>query len=326
MNSRSFFLICGTVLLFFIALLIFLTGPFGCRRGNPCWIGAYLGDQVTAGDLGRFKADFGKKPYLVMLYVDWYHPPDEKIIREVYGAGSVLLVTWEPWDSQTGAVIDFEAVLSGRQDGLVRDFARRMKAIPGPVFLRPAHEMNGDWYPWAGSLIGPSTYIKFFRYLKDIFDGEGVRNVSWIFSVNWTDVPDKKENRFWRYYPGDAYVDYVGIDGYNWGRVRPEWGWLSFEKIFDRPCREAIWRFHKPLMITEFGSTGAGGDKARWIRDALTWIRKVPQVRAFILFDVNKEADWQVRPGSEEALVLRRELARADFSECGSVQEEQNKI
>jgi hypothetical protein len=70
-------------------------------------------------------------------------------------------------------------------------------------------------------------------------------------------------------YPGDAYVDWVALDGYNWGT---DYGnrWQTFAEVYTASYKELRQLAPtKPIMIAEIGSQENGGDKAAWIRDAL---------------------------------------------------------
>ena len=79
--------------------------------------------------------------------------------------------------------------------------------------IRFGHEMNGDWYGWSGQ---PAAYVAAWRHVVSVFRGEGAANVKWVWSPN----VDNGDYPFARYFPGDSWVDYVALDGYNWGRSR----------------------------------------------------------------------------------------------------------
>jgi beta-mannanase len=202
--------------------------------------------------------------------------------------------------------------LTGKYDDYLKAFAERLKKVEGPVFLRFAHEMNGNWYPWSGVKIGKDKYVAMYRYVKGAFDEEKADNVKWVFSVNAEDVPEKN-NDFLLYYPGERYVDYIGIDGYNWGNTR-SWGkWVSFREIFEEPYKEITAHLDKPVLISEFGSTSSGGDKARWIREAMDDMRHMRKVRGFVLFNVDKETDWSFSNDEGAAAELKKQLADPYF-------------
>ena len=126
---------------------------------------------------------------------------------------------------------------------------------------------------------------------KNIFDKQGAKNVKWVFSINAEDVP-VENNHFILYYPGADYVDYVGIDGYNWGNTKSGSRWLSFKDIFEKPYNEIAKKLSKPVIISEFSSTSHGGDKATWINEAMGDIKRMNWIKAFVLFNVDKETDW----------------------------------
>lgn len=298
---------------YFIILLVILTlALFFCsRRFSPqksyCLTGAFLADNPTRNTVIDFKKAYGKKPFIVMVFSGWGDLPAEKTIQDVYGEGCVLMVTWEPWDPSTREAVDYDAILAGGYDDYIVSFARRMASAGTPVFIRFAHEMNGNWYPWCGPRIGREKYIALYRYVKDKFDEAKVTNAQWIFSVNWEDVPNK-DNYFMSYYPGDGYVDFIGIDGYNWGNTRSWSRWRSFQEIFGPRLGEIEKASLKPVIITEFGSTSQGGDKSLWIREALLYIGRHSIIRAFVLFNVDKETDWSFPPDTLYGQELRSQL------------------
>lgn len=102
-------------------------------------------------------------------------------------------------------------------------------------------------------------------------------------------------------YPGGEYVDWIGIDGYNWGDVRTS-GWRSPAEVFE-PIRSRLAELaDKPLSIPEFGTTSRrNGEwdvraKHDWIREAFAYFG-ANDVRMHCWFNVDKETDWAVFGG-----------------------------
>lgn len=273
-------------------------------KAPSCWIGSFLEDKPSAASIREFETDYGKRPAVVLVFLDWGRFPDEAVVRDIYGSGSVMMLTWEPWRAATKQGIDPDAVLEGKENAYLSAFAARLKAIGRPVLLRFAHEMNGDWYPWSAQKIGPEKYRQLFRYVRGVFDRVRASNVRWVFSINAEDVPSS--NRYDASYPGEQFVDYIGLDGYNWGLTQPWSWWRSFREIFSGIGEEVFRQYRKPVIISEFGTTSSGGDKAAWIREALASIRKMPEVRGMVLFNVDKETDWRVVPGSAAGRELKK--------------------
>jgi beta-mannanase len=94
-----------------------------------------------------------------------------------------------------------------------------------------AHEMNGNWYPWSvGST--PDEYILAWRHVHDIFSNKSLDSTrpQWIWSVNYQDSGNYKAEEYW---VGDNYVDWLGLDGYNWGASSTWSHWKWPNEVFD---------------------------------------------------------------------------------------------
>lgn len=280
---------------------------------SVCLTGAFIADRPLKEDIIEFKKNYGKKPFIVMTFVDWGAFLDARIIKEIYEEDCRLMITWEPWNAADKTAIDYKKLLQGEYDTYINEFAKKLKNINNPVFLRFAHEMNGNWYPWSGTKIGKELYIKIYKYVHRRFEETDANNVKWVFSINAEDVPTEENNHFLNYYPGDKYADYVGIDGYNWGTLHPWSKWKSFSAIFETPCKEVAEKIDRPIMITEFSSADRGGDKALWIKKAINFIKNEKNIKAFILFNIDKEAKWSFSAGTKAAEELKKHLADPYF-------------
>jgi len=228
------------------------------------------------------------------------------INQHYYGFSQTFPSGLEQWDIANGRIplvswmgTSLTAIAGGSYDGTITARADALKALGAPVFLRFAWEMNGDWYAWDGShnndsgtYNGPAKYIAAWRRVHDIFAARGATNVVWVWAPNHESVPNVSWNNWRNYYPGDAYVDWVGIDGYNWGTTRSWSSWKSFPTLFSDVYRD--YAPSKPIMISEIGSVEQGGDKGAWISAASSSIKtSFPAIKAFLWFDVLKEADWR---------------------------------
>ena len=95
--------------------------------------------------------------------------------------------------------------------------------------LRFAHEMNllsSDWGPGKEGNTA-SSYVDAWRHIVTIFRQEGADNVKWVWAPN----VDYGGRPFTQFFPGDEWVDYVALDGYNWGATGGE-SWETFSQIF----------------------------------------------------------------------------------------------
>jgi beta-mannanase len=151
------------------------------------------------------------------------------------------------------------------------------------------HEMNGDWYPWAGEA---DDFRAAWRHLHDVFERAGADNVRWVWCVNSTDARGRRLERF---YPGPRYVDMLAMDGYNWGSTKPEWGgWQSFREVFADVYHRLRKLGDQPIWVAEVGSAPEGGDKARWVRAMWETAERWDRLKAIVWFDVDKERDWRL--------------------------------
>ena len=129
-----------------------------------------------------------------------------------------------------------------------------------------------------------------------IFTSVGATNASWVWCPN---VGGEQNLR--KLYPGDKFVDWTCLDGYNWG-TRFNWShWQSFDRIFHSSYRRVLKvARNKPMVIGEVASTTYGGSKPAWLRDMLKTVRtRYKKVRGLIYFDVpDRGTKWPIEsPG-----------------------------
>jgi hypothetical protein len=249
------------------------------------------------------------------FYVDTFRPMAEE--------GRTIQLAWEPHDFGRDPLNqpDFRlrTITAGNHDAAIRRWARELKAFGYTVYFRPMCEMNGDWVTWGGTVNGnsPGDYIPAWRHLKTIFNQEGANNVKFVWAPNRDGDLTSALNTFNTYYPGDAYVDYVGINGYNWGRLynTPDWTseWQMFDTVFGPSYDAFTARTSKPLMIPEMSSTEVGGNKAAWITDAFARLPvRFPRIEIVTWFNIHKETDWPVDSSPASLSAFRAAVALPD--------------
>jgi len=267
----------------------------------------YLGVHVPGWlqDLSlvtAFEANAQKAVSIVMWYQGWGLTDgsqnfETSWMNAVRNHGSIPLVTWEPWLYTQGvnqSAYSLQNIINGRFDAYIRRWAQDSQAWGHPYFLRFAHEMNGNWNPWSEQVNGnrPGQYVLAWKHMHDIFRAQGATNVTWVWSPN---VEYAGSIALRELYPGDDYVDWVGMDGYNWGTVSSH-SWQSFSQVFEQTYHDILALTSRPLMVAETASTEQAGNKASWITDAfVTQIPdNFPRIKAVIWFNENKETDWRI--------------------------------
>ena len=238
--------------------------------------GAYWGAYLLRADqdpslVAKFASDVGRQPAIVSMYQQWWGEPSfpATAARWMQARGTVPLLAWEPWQPVPQKVDQpayrLSVIAAGGFDRYVRRYADQVRAYGGPVLFEPFHEMNGNWYPWGGTVNGNTTadFIAAWRHLHDVFRQEGATNVTWTWTPNGETVPDTPANRPDRYWPGPEYVDWVGVDAYNWGASSPT-GWRTPAQTFGTNLT-SLSGYGKPIIIAETACAERGGDKAAWI-------------------------------------------------------------
>ena len=175
-------------------------------------------------------------------------------------------------------------ILDGLYDDYFNEYAQSLKAFGQPVLFRLDNEMNGDWCWYSAHYTAKDAdiYRELWRYIYRIFAKNGVTNAIWVWNPNDLSRPEFKWNHFLMYYPGDEYVDVIGLTGYNTGTYFPGERWREFAAIYDPLYCEYAELFDKPLMITEFGCSSFGGDKAAWIQQMFDHISQYPRLKLAI--------------------------------------------
>lgn len=190
----------------------------------------FVGVAAQPSDLAIWNKRVGQHFDVGMTFFSFGSRVDPTWMLDAMGdRGTVPMITWEPWKAPKGvggkdqgaiqARYSNKAIAAGRQDAYIRWFARKVAAHKGTVMIRYAHEFNGPWYPWYHN---PKAFKAAWRHVVGVFRAEGATNARFVWSYNANlYMPTAK---FWSetraYYPGDAYVDYVGSTAIRFGGAR----------------------------------------------------------------------------------------------------------
>lgn len=248
---------------------------------------------------------------LIHIYSAWGSEPEQRFpmtkANAIYSLGSIPVLTWEPW------LTDFDAdkqpflrdlasrdykgltdISNGVYDFYLDSFAEDLETYGKPIYIRFGHEMNDPYrYSWGPQNNSPEEFVNCWKYVVDFFENHGVQNVIWVWS------PHPAYGHFKEYYPGDDYVDWLGLGTLNYGDVAVWSQWWSLDEIYGNYYDE-LSEFNKPIMLTEFGSLTVGGDRAQWYEDALCSLQDdYPLTQSVVFFHynndytlTNKALDW----------------------------------
>ncbi|MFH8615295.1 glycoside hydrolase family 26 protein [Streptomyces sp. NPDC017979] len=274
----------------------------------PCgaWFGAYVRHEKPelVEKVAAYERRIGRKLDIVYAYHDMSTDGLEgQLVTEqerAVGQERMLLLSWESkwWGGTAAQQPRWTQISAGALDATVIDVqARRIKEYGRPLFLSFDLEMDTR-VPDEGT---PEQFVAAWRHIHDRFRKLGVTNVVWTWTI--TGYPGNNE-LFPKLYPGDAYVDWIAYDRYNYYRCH-DTEWESFaetQEVVHRWIRQHL-SADKPLMLAEFGTAD---DPDRPQRQA-EWYEEVPRV-VKKMDGVHAALQWNWRdPGPHCDLSLARE-------------------
>lgn len=241
-----------------------------------------------------------------------------ELFERARARGYTPVLSWGSYNERKGPRqprFQLADIAAGRYDLFIRAWARGAARWGHPFFLRFDWEMNTNSVPYSEHSNGNrrGDFVRMWRHVHGLFRQEGATNVRWVWCPN---VQYRGSVRpLASLYPGDAYVDWSCLDGYNWGTdpARRD-RWMSFDEVFrDTYALLTTWIAPtKPMMIGETGSTEHGGSKAGWISDALAVQIpfNYPAVRGVVWF--NKRWDgvnWPIESSPSARLAFAGAIA-----------------
>jgi mannan endo-1,4-beta-mannosidase len=231
--------------------------PHGPLTSLPPSAGSYLGVYTkdlpaSYGKVASFRQATGTTPDLVMYYSGWYTPFPAKFATTVADNGAAPLIQIEPTDINLGQIA------AGHYDGYLSAYAEAVRAYRHPVILGFGHEMNGGWYSWGNGKTSPATFVAAWKHIVSLFRALGAHNVTWLWTanvINDTKTGTIPSPRAW--WPGAAYVNWVGIDGYY---LKSNW---QFAPLFGRTIGVVRGFTADPILIAETGAVTSADQPAK---------------------------------------------------------------
>jgi beta-mannanase len=293
------------------------------QHAPPIALGAFIaGASNDYSKIDAYARMTGTMPKIVMWYQSWagtWSAFAPQIANAIRARGAMPIISWEPSASVTeDPTWSLRTIIDGTHDAYIRRWTRDVAAWGHPIYVRLMYEMNGWWAPWCATVNGNSApqFVAAWRHIVDIARSEGAANIRWIWSPNVDN--DGLGVPFPTLYPGDSYVDWVALDGFNRGTSWSTTTWVSMKRIFAGSIARLRELSAKPLMIAETGSSEVGGDKANWLLTSFARIPfDLPDVRAVIWYDKWETAvgiDWRVDSSASSLAAYREVATSAAFS------------
>jgi hypothetical protein len=187
-------------------------------------------------------------------------------------------------EGRADPVFSMQSIADGGWDPQIHRWcanaAAEISRLGTPLLAEFGTEVNGDWFPWNGrwngagetsgygdpaAADGPERFRDAYRRIVGICRAEGATGITWLFHVDLDGNPDASWNRIAEYYPGDEWVDWIGVSDY--GLLKPGWSAPDFAAKLDRGYDEvAALSPTKPIAVLEYGYAERRDPrpKARW--------------------------------------------------------------
>ena len=225
---------------------------------------------------------------VALTYNNFSLPFKKDYMYKAKEEGKTIEYTLYTTDIINGAEQDITLkILNGEYDDYLNDLSDSFNQYDFPVLFRLNNEMNGGWVAYSSYHVGKDTdlYKECWRYIYRKFQEKGVDNLIFVWNPNELSFPGYAFNHYLSYYPGNDYVDVVGLTAYNTGNYYNGETWRTFEEAYDHFYYDYVDRFKHPMMITEYSCSSTGGNKPAWFEDMFDTIHKYDRIKLAVLWN-----------------------------------------
>lgn len=212
-----------------------------------------------------------------------------------YEAGQAARLGALPLIQLNPRTVSLARVAAGRYDTYLRRYAASVREFGCRVALSFGHEMNGSWYPWGRPRTSPATFVAAWRHIHNVFAAAHVHNVTWCWD------PDHGGSKAGQWWPGAAYVNWIGVDGYQ----RPG---QTFGSIFGKQYADIRSFTKDPVFIAETG-VAPGPQQPAQIAGLFAAVSK-HRLYGLVWFDIDRKEQWRLE-GDPRGLAAFHKAAEA---------------
>jgi mannan endo-1,4-beta-mannosidase len=273
--------------------------PVHLPATSDSYLGVFTkGSPASYAGVTAFGEASGTKPDIAMCYSGWFVPFPPSFADTAAKNGAVPLVQMDPDN------VSVAAIARGNYDGYLSAYAEAVRAYRHPVILSFGHEMNGSWFSWGYKNTPPAVFVAAWRHIVKLFRALGAQNVTWLWTVNI--INDTQRGKIpgpspW--WPGSAYVNWVGIDGYY---LKSSW---QFAPLFGPTITAVRSLTLDPILIAETGAVPEAGQPGK-IADLFAGTRRYGLL-GFVWFDATNTQHVPFGIDSSGAFAAIRKGARA---------------
>jgi Glycosyl hydrolase family 26 len=289
---------CAAVLISAVAVMAW--APW--RSVHPTQPVRYLGvaesdAPYSYAEFDQFAQRIGRQPNLVVYYSRWLDPFQVSFATSAAEHGATTLVQLAPRNVSLASIAD------GQFDSYLRSYAAAVKVFGRQVILSFGHEMNGPWYSWGYGHTSPKVFVAAWRHIVTVFRTAGASNVTWLWTVNIFTMRNPSIANPASWWPGNSYVNWVGIDGYYFTNSQ------NFAQVFGSTIVGVRILTSDPIIISETGALPTYDQSAK-VTDLFNGVRSY-DLLGFVWFDIKDTTlnlDWRL---SSRAATTYRQDAKA---------------
>jgi hypothetical protein len=307
MRSRSVILVAAAIAVAAVAFAVhrFVSSPVSpamtsayLRPDPASYLGVYeFGPPATYQRVAEFSQVIGRQPNLVGYYSGWGERFETPFADTVNSHGAITILQIDP----TYASIPL--IATGGYDRYLRSFADSVRDFRHAVVIGFGHEMNAYWYSWGYGHVPPSTFVAAWRHVVTLFRDQGANNVTWLWTIQ-ADEPGTGPINWW--WPGAAYVTWVGIDGYYYYPSD------TFATVFGKTIAQVRELTGKPVLLSET-AVGPSADQSVEITDLFSGMRQYGTL-GLVWFDIAQDngiyhQDWRIENSRTAEAAFRRSVS-----------------
>ena len=252
---------------------------------------------IVSYNVPKFDETCRCSPNVAVHYLAIGGNEDLDVARSILSTGAIPMLELEPQGVSLGAIS------SGTEDAWLSHFAHAVNGLHSPVIMSFAPEANGNWYPWGYNHVAPNAVIAAWRHVVTVFRQADTRNVKWAWIMNVQFSGSENIQLLW---PGEDFVDILGIDGYLVKR-------LTFSAFFGPTIVAMRTISSDPLLITETAAAPSIG-KAAALNAIVGGVAQYG-LAGFIWFDVIQHGsisrqDWSLEHDTAALELYKNEVSR----------------
>ena len=275
---RKRVLLLGVLVLSLAVTAAGLATPAGAGPNDPTVLFGARPEPGTQQGTTTLEGKIGRRLAAVRVYYNWDSPFPDTDVTWFRNNGYALLLSVKS-ERRNHTFVEWRDIANAQPGSALHNeivtWANRIKSLGTHVYFTFNHEPETS----LNSSGQGADFIAAWRKVVTVFRGQGVTNADYLWIMTAYSFKARDRRRAVDWYPGEAYIDYMGADAYNWYNCRPGTSnpWNSLEQLLNPMRLFAQGKTIKGLMVPEWASTedsAQPGRKAQWFADARALFKK----------------------------------------------------